>query len=115
MNLHFFLQVFCDDGDVTMMGIDGSFEIDVTKGNIQLQIGKLVAGVTQSVSSAMTVDGDINATVDPEVSPHENKQILRYELSHFHGIYDSKLYCSFNFIYCTDLTNEIKYGKSVTS
>ena len=81
------------------MGIDGSFEIDVTKGNIQLQIGKLVAGVTQSVSSAMTVEGDIHATVDPEVSPHKIKQIFPYELSHFHGICDLKLCHSFKFIY----------------
>ena len=77
--------MLCDDGDVTMMGIDGSFEIDVTKGNIQLQIGKLVAGVTETVSSAMTVEGDIHATVDPEVSHPANKSIPLLELFEVHS------------------------------
>lgn len=50
------------------MGIDGSFEIDVSKGNINLQIGKLIARAAQKISSAMTVEGNIHTTVDPEVS-----------------------------------------------
>ena len=56
-----------EDGDVTIMGIDGSFEVDVSRGNITLQVNKLSTSLASNKSTAVTIEGHIHATVDPEV------------------------------------------------
>ena len=49
------------------MGIDGSFEVDVFKGNVVLQVNKISPTSSGEPSTAATMDGDIHTTVDPEV------------------------------------------------
>lgn len=61
------LQVLTEIGDVSIMGVDGSFEIDVGKGNIKLQVNKLNSSSSKQLSTATTLDGNIHTTVDPEV------------------------------------------------
>jgi hypothetical protein len=61
-------QVLTEVGDVSIMGVDGSFEIDVTKGNITLQVNKLNSSSSKQLSTAITLDGNVHTTVDPEVN-----------------------------------------------
>ena len=63
-------QVLTEKGDVSIMGVDGSFEIDVTKGNITLQVNKLNSSSSKQQSTAITLDGNVHTTVDPEVNPN---------------------------------------------
>jgi hypothetical protein len=62
------VQVLTEVGDVSIMGVDGSFEIDVTKGNITLQVNKLNSSSSKQLSTAITLDGNVHTTVDPEVN-----------------------------------------------
>ena len=61
------IQVMTTTGDVSIRGLDGSFDVSVQKGNISLQINKVISSPSQPMSSALAAGGDIHATVDPEV------------------------------------------------
>lgn len=54
-------------GDVSVMGVDGSFDIAVSKGDIKLQLNKLNSSSSKQLSTAAAEGGNIAVTVDPEV------------------------------------------------
>ena len=54
-------------GDVSVMGVDGSFDIAVSKGDIKLQLNKLNSSSSKQLSTATAEGGNIAVTVDPEV------------------------------------------------
>lgn len=49
------------------MGVDGSFDIAVSKGDIKLQLNKLNSSSSKQLSTATAEGGNIAVTVDPEV------------------------------------------------
>ena len=62
------IQVSTTTGDVSILGLDGSFDVAVQKGNITLGINKVISSSKQPMSSALAANGNVHATVDPEVS-----------------------------------------------
>jgi hypothetical protein len=59
-----YVKIHSTDGDIAVSNIDGSFIAQTKKGNIDLQINKLH---TKSKSKALTNNGRITASIDPEV------------------------------------------------
>lgn len=49
------------------MGVDGSFDITVSEGDIKLQLNKLNSSSSKQLSTAVAVAGNVAVTVDPEV------------------------------------------------
>lgn len=68
------LQAHSESGNVSVSGIDGSFDLHADKGSIRLQINKLypapdyaMASRDRTGSHATAPEGHIAAVVDPEV------------------------------------------------
>ena len=60
-------QINTIKGDVSVMGIDGSFDITVSEGDIKLQLNKLNSSSSKQLSTAVAQVGNVAVTVDPEV------------------------------------------------
>ena len=52
---------------MSVMGIDGSFDITVSEGDIKLQLNKLYSSSSKQLSTAVAQVGNVAVTVDPEV------------------------------------------------
>ena len=52
---------------MSVMGVDGSFDITVSEGDIKLQLNKLNSSSSKQLSTAVAGAGNVAVTVDPEV------------------------------------------------